>query len=149
MKTSSWSPLFHHGNGVVYTFDAISGSHLQKFTNTDTPQHHWFGRSDAMIIHSKKNVAIIGHGYETELVCSLYVFDLSTGAQIQKITPAVSAGLMHFGASLFVYGDYLPIGAPGVDIGSGGVYMFDVNANWNEVAFFGPSDRKNTVTTLG
>ncbi len=137
----------YYDNGAVYTFDAISGDQLQKFTNTDSPSSLAFGYSHALAIHNSTNVGIVGHGYEDQggmktAAGAVYVFHLDTGAQIRKIIPAVSAAEMYFGSSLFVFGDYLLIGAPGADSNKGRVYVFDIKANWTETAFFGPSDNE-------
>ncbi len=136
------------GKGAVYTFDALNGKQLQKFTNYDTPASWWLGvGSSGMVVHSSKNVGIVGHrdenrGGALSYAGAVYVFDLDTGAKIRKIRPAMSAEYMKFGASLFLSGDFLLVGAPGADFGNGRVYVFDVNANWMENTFFGPSDNQ-------
>ncbi len=101
-----------HDNGAVYTFNATSGDQLQKFSNADTPESWWFGFSHGMVIHAGTNVGIVGHSYEDRGLTksgagAVYVFDLNTGKQIRKLTPAVSAAGMYFGTSLLLSGDYL------------------------------------------
>ncbi len=136
---------YKHGNGTVYTFDATTGQQLRKFVNTDVPQNWWFGRSSALAFHASTNVGIVGNHRENRggalgNAGAVYVFDLNTGTQIRKIIPAISTVNMYFGSSLFVSEDFLLVGAPGADSFSGRVYVFDSNANWVEITYFGPSD---------
>ncbi len=139
-----------NGYGSVYTFDASNGTQLLKFTNTDTPKSLNLGYgSSGMATHAGKNVGIVGHMYEDRGntlhdAGAVYVFDLHTGLQIRKVTPAQSASGMRFGCSVLVFGDYLLVGAPCADQKAdsmkGRVYVFDINANWAEITSFGPSD---------
>ncbi len=136
-------------NGAVYTFDASNGKLLLKFANADTPSTWMFGvGSSGMVIHASKNVGIVGHQYEDRngkltKAGAVYVFDLTTGVQIRKITPAKSAQYMYFGDSLIVSGDYLLVGARGADSNyNGRVYVFDTNADWTETTSFGPCDNQ-------
>ncbi len=134
----------NNGIGAVYTFDALSGDQLQKFVNRDAPQTG-FGSSCGLAIHSSTNVGIVGHNWEGRngkmpKAGAVYVFDLSTGAQLRKITPADSAAGMFFGISLVLSGGFLVVGAQSHCSGRGSVFVFNINANWTETAFFGPSD---------
>ncbi len=134
---------------AVYIFDTLSGEQLQMFSTTDEPKTTWwFGKgSSQLAIHASLNVGIVGQGRENRggemwslNAGAIHVFDLSTGALIRKITPAVSVAYMLFGSSLAVSGDLLLVGASGASSRSGRVYVFDMNANWTEIAYFGPSD---------
>ncbi len=76
------------GSGRVYTFDALNGTQLVKFINTDGPQKAGFGRSLAM--HQSTNVGIVGHMAENiggTKTGAVYIFDLRTGIQLRKIKP--------------------------------------------------------------
>ncbi len=127
----------HHGFGAVYTFDAFSGDQLQKYTNTDFPKSWEFGHSTGLAIHTGRNVGIVGHPEAGSSPGAVYVFDLNSGTQIKKIT---KAGSNWFGASLCVVKDFLLIGCSGRNK----VYVFDINANWTEMAFFGPPDKESS-----
>ncbi len=137
---------YYHGFcGAVYTFDALSGDQRQKFTNTDTPKSWYFGRSDKLAIYAGKNVGIVGHAQENRggnlsNAGAVYIFDLGTGAQVRKIPPLFPTAGMLFGSSVVVSGDFLMVGAPRHCSGKGGVYVFDILADWEETAFFGLSD---------
>ncbi len=139
----------HGGSGALYTFSALSGEQLQKFTNTDKePPYHDFGLGpNQLAIHAGTDVGIVGHKYDDRggalsKAGAVYVFNLSTGAAIRKITPAASAVNMFFGCSLFVSRNRLLVGAFGTSSDDGRVYVFDINANWTEIGFFGPSDNE-------
>ncbi len=147
---------------AVYVFDSLSGEQLQMFTTTSQPKTTWwFGKgSSQLVIHASLNVGIVGQGRESRggsmyNAGAIHVFDLSTGALIRKITPAVPVAYMLFGSSLAVSGDLLLVGASGASSSSGRVYVFDINANWTEIAFFGPSDDEigggfgNTLASFG
>ncbi len=137
-------------NGAVYVFDALSGKEVQKFVNTDTPEMTEFGSgSSRLAIHAGTNVGIVGHPTEDGNLTNagaVYVFDLNTGAQIRKLTPAVPAAGMLFGSSLCLMTDgkasTLIIGAPGAVSNDGRVYTFDIEANWMEVLNFPASDNE-------
>ncbi len=141
----------HNGIGAVYTFDVSNGTQLLKYTNTDTPKSYHFGAgSSGMVTHASKNVGIVGHREEDRGVHeewrrgAVYVFDLGTGLQIRKITSARSAVGDLFGSSLVVFGDFLLVGAPGVDSNKGSVYVFDVSDNWREITSFGQCGNLST-----
>ncbi len=127
-----------HGSGAVYIFDASSGEQLQTFTNTDPIEaDKVFGRQPALDLDANMNVGIVGNPVNKNgsiaNVGAVYIFDLTTGNEIRKITPAVPISNLFFGFSLFVSADFLMVGAPS---GSGRVYVFDINDNWKELTFF-------------
>ncbi len=136
----------NRGNGAVYTFDVLSGELIQIFTNTNAPNED-FGHLSQLGIHPGSNVGIAGYSFEDRndrlsKAGAVYLFDLHNGTQLRKVIPAKSAANMYFGHSLLVSGDFLLVGAPGADSGNGRVYVFDINANWIEITFFGPSDNE-------
>ncbi len=137
----------HQGTGTVYAFYASNGTQFQKFENANISATHVFGASWGMVIHASKNIGIVGHGYDNgngtlSFAGAVHIFDLTTGVRIRKIMQAKPAARMFFGHTLLLSGDFLLVGASGTDSNNGRVHVFDINADWMEIAFFGPCDNQ-------
>ena len=117
-----------NASGSAYLFDIATGTQFDKLTASDAEAGDYFGWSVAI----DGNVAIIGArldddgGYDFG---SAYLFGVTTGVQIAKLTASDAAAGDHFGCSVAIYGDVAIVGATEDDDGgssSGSAYLFDV-----------------------
>ncbi len=117
-----------HYAGAAYLFDVSTGMQLTKFAPDDPAADHYFGKSVAI----SGNIAIVGaYGDmdEGDSAGAAYLFDVTTGDQLFKLTAADAADGDNFGWSVAISGDRAIVGAyrdsdQGVDTGS--AYLFDV-----------------------
>lgn len=114
------------GSGAAYLFEVSTGRELLKLTATDGATSDSFGRSVAI----SGNTAIVGayrDGSRDE--GSAYLFDVSMGAQLFKLTAGSSAGEFHnFGETVAISGNIAIVGEPvgdGRRSGTGAAYLFD------------------------
>ncbi|ELR97345.1 FG-GAP repeat protein [Gloeocapsa sp. PCC 73106] len=115
-------------SGAVYWFDLETGEQLAKLVPTDGANAgDLFGYSVAIA----PGYALIGAPYRDSVgtdAGSVYLFDLNTGAQINKIEPQDLAAGDVYGHSLAFFGNALLVGAPYQDRGgldTGGAYLSD------------------------
>jgi len=113
--------------GAAYVFDAMTGTQLRKLTPSDGAADDQFGATVAL----SGNLAVVGahrHDGGGSLDGAAYVFDVTTGEQLYKLTPSIDAGLMNdFGFSVAVDGNLAVVGAPGADLGyTGAAYVYDL-----------------------
>ena len=115
-------------DGAAYVFDVATGTQLAKLTTNDVAGGDFFGESVSL----SGNMAIVGASRTDENGAdsgSAYVFDLTTGAQLAKLTPDDGATNHYFGKSLAISGNKAIVGATGdTENGSfaGSAYVFDV-----------------------
>lgn len=113
-------------SGSAYLFDASTGAQIAKLTSDDGAEGDWFGRSVAM----RENTAIVGSPRDDDNGLSsgsTYLFEVSTGAQIAKITPGEGAEGDWFGYSVAYDGNTAIVGTPRDDdngSNSGSAYVF-------------------------
>jgi outer membrane protein assembly factor BamB len=113
-------------SGSAYLFDALTGQQLYKLTAADAAPLDNFGWSVAL----GKNKAIIGAPFDDDsgtAAGSAYVFDVSTGQQLFKLTAADPATGNQFGYSVAASGDIALVGANAGGLGTGAAYLFDLN----------------------
>lgn len=116
------------GFGAAYLFDITTGTQLFKLTASDGAPYEKFGYSVAL----SESTAIVGAPTDDDngrFSGSAYVFDVTTGAQLFKLTPSDAAAGDYFGISVTLSGTTALVGAPYGDEkgeGSGGAYVFDV-----------------------
>lgn len=114
-------------SGSAYLFDTTSGNLLQKLAAPDGATYDQFGRSVAI----DGNYALVGayadddKGYNSG---SAYLFDITSGNLLHKLTAPDGAVNARFGLPVALDGDYALIGsfrddAKGTD--SGSAYLFD------------------------
>lgn len=114
--------------GAAYIFDAVSGEQLFELTATDLQPFSWFGESVAIY----RNLAIVGASRIQDIGPNsggVYVFDVSTGEQINKIIADDTAPNSLFGFSVALSGTTAIIGAVEDDetgINAGAAYIFDI-----------------------
>ena len=117
-------------SGSAYIFDVSSGQQLHKLTASDADAGDQFGVSVAI----SGNYAIIGAPYNDDNGSSsgsAYIFDVSSGNQVHKLTASDAAASDIFGHSVSISGNYAIIGAPYNDdngTNSGSAYIFDVSS---------------------
>ncbi len=114
--------------GAAYLFDVTTGTQLAKLTPDDPSQNHFFGQS----VGISGDIAIVGaHGDDAEgnLTGAAYLFDVTTGDQLFKLTAGDAAAGDYFGWSVAIDGDRAVVGAyldSDEGAGTGSAYLFDV-----------------------
>ncbi len=127
-------------SGSAYLFDVTTGNQLFKLTAADdaASQDH-FGIS----VGISGDVAIVGAqgggGNPGNYAGSAYLFDVTTGNQLFKLTASDAASLDYFGYSVGISGDWAIVGAYGHDNQAGSAYLFDVKTG-NQTAKLTPSN---------
>lgn len=113
--------------GAVYLFDLATGEELTKLTASDGASGDWFGTSVSL----DGNVALIGacqQGYYPEEKGAAYVFDVSTGEELLKLTASDGANDDYYGGSVALSGSYGLIGSDSDDAAgtnSGSAYLYE------------------------
>ncbi len=117
-------------SGSAYLFDLQSGDELMKLTADDAAEGDQFGRAVAL----SWGVGIVGAQNNDDDGLnsgSAYLFDVSTGEQLFKLTASDAAAGDFFGASVAIYRNVAVVGAPGNDGDDGNnygsAYIFDVH----------------------
>ena len=115
------------GSGSAYLFDITTGSQIAKLTLSDPVEHERFGRSVAI----SGNTALVGsfltHTEDSDSG-SAYLFDITTGSQIAKLTASDVEPNHAFGWSVAISGNTALVGSQYDDdaggFRSGSVYLF-------------------------
>jgi len=116
--------------GSAYIFDVQSGRELFKLRPDDSASLDYFGSRVAI----RDNLAVVtafGNDHAGEDSGAAYVFDVTTGRQLHKLTALDAAEGDHFGTDVSIDGDRVVIGAtsdfaPGSSTGS--AYVFDLHS---------------------
>ncbi len=115
-------------SGSAYLFDITTGNQLSKLLPNDGHQNGWFGTSLAM----SGNTALVGSPGASNNASgssSAYLFDVTTGNQISKLTPTNGVPSDRFGESVAISGNTAIVGSfwdnPNGSH-SGSVYLFDI-----------------------
>ena len=136
--------------GSTYVFDVVTGQQLWQLTASDAEDGDYFGASVAI----EGNLAIIGafledgDGGAGANRGAAYVFDLSTGRQLRKLTASDAEDGDIFGYSvalsggLAIVGAYQEDGAGGADVDRGAAYVFDLSTG-QQLAKLTASDPEN------
>ena len=99
-------------SGSAYIFDVTTGTQLHKLVADDESANTSFGWSVAI----SGNYAIVGRKYDDPTGSlsqsgSAYIFDVTTGTQLHKLTAGSDAGQGHqFGYSVGIDGNYAIVG---------------------------------------
>ena len=115
-------------SGSAYLFDVTTGTQIAKLTASDGATSDSFGNSVAI----SGNIAIVGAQYNDSAgnnSGSAYLFDVTTGTQIAKLTASDATRDDYFGRSVAISGSTAIVGAFGNDDAgehSGSAYLFDV-----------------------
>ncbi|QDT00671.1 FG-GAP repeat protein [Adhaeretor mobilis] len=128
-------------SGSAYLFDVSTGNQLAKLTAEDATAGDSFGYSVAI----NGNTALIGAHRDDDEGSdsgSAYLFDVTTGNQLTKLTANDAAANDRFGFSVAISGGTAIVGAVFDDDGgssSGSAYLFDVTTG-NQLAKLTASD---------
>ncbi len=139
--------------GAAYVYDVTIGNQLFKLVGSDVGEGDLFGRS----IDISGNLAIVGAVPKISIVGGIdvgvgaaYVFDLTTGAELRKLTADNPEMAYRFGESVAIDGDLAIVGAQldGLDLEDpskdyfGAAYIFDVPSG-EELHRLSPIDGRN------
>jgi outer membrane protein assembly factor BamB len=111
-------------SGYAYLFDVTTGQQLFKLVPSDAAPGDHFGGSVAI----SGNTAIVGADFNDvtgEDTGAAYLFDVTTGQEILKLTVPNLASYNRFGSSVAIDGYRAIVGANG--LGTGAAYVFDVS----------------------
>tara|TARA_B100001093_G_scaffold507370_1_gene567810 strand:- start:3431 stop:6016 length:2586 start_codon:yes stop_codon:yes gene_type:complete len=109
--------------GAAYIFDVTTQNELHKLTASDAAASDGFGRG----VSISGNYAIVGSGGNDDVPNnsgSAYIFDVTTGNEIRKLTASDAAANDYFGDSVAISSNYIVIGAKNNDSQRGKAYMF-------------------------
>jgi outer membrane protein assembly factor BamB len=116
------------GSGSAYLFDVNTGQQRLKLTASDASALDFFG--DAVALSG--NFALVGAPLDDDAGSgsgSAYLFDVTTGQQLRKLTPLDGAASDRFGISVAIDGNIAVVGADRdshVATQAGSAYVFDV-----------------------
>jgi outer membrane protein assembly factor BamB len=115
---------FH--SGAAYLFDMTTGAQLRKLTASDAQEGDWFGVSVAM----NGSFALVGASQTVGSgIGAAYLFDVTTGQELMKLSASDGAAKHGFGGSVAVNGDTAIIGArQNLYTGTGSAYVFDLTS---------------------
>lgn len=123
-------------SGSAYLFDTTTGQQVAKLLPDDGDVDDGFGSAVAI----SGTIAVVGAYANDDYgdrSGSVYLFDLTTGQQITKLTPKESDPLDYFGFSVAIKENLLIIGAWGDDDNGpnyGTAYVYDINCSSGTVA---------------
>ena len=123
-------------SGSAYLYDATTGALLHKWFSGQPEAEAHFGDGVAL----GGNFAVVGEpDFGAGNRGTTYVFDATTGAQIDKLIPSDAVAGIRFGADLAIHADRLLAGAPGQGFAATvGAYVFDLPTG-NELFKLTPS----------
>jgi len=125
-------------SGSAYLFDITTGNQLAKLTASDAATGDVFGGSVAI----SGNTALVGARGDDDggsFSGSAYLFDITTGNQLAKLTASDAATGDFFGESVAISGNTALVGAWGDGSSSGSAYLFDITTG-NQLAKLTASD---------
>lgn len=115
-------------SGSAYLFDATTGAQLAKLTASDGAAGDRFGNAVAI----SGNIAVVGAFADNDFGVNsgaAYLFDVTTGEQIARLTAPDPTGDDVFGDTVAIFGNTVVIGSSRDDFGSvaniGSVHVFD------------------------
>lgn len=115
--------------GSAYVFDVVTGQELFMLTPDDSASLDHFGSQVA----ASGNFAVItawGNAHAGESAGAAYVFDITTGQQLRKLTASDAQTGDYFGTAVAIDGDRVVIGATSEfspNPGPGSAYVFDIH----------------------
>jgi hypothetical protein len=132
-------------SGSAYLFNVATGQQLAKLTASDAAMEDRFGHSVAL----SGDMALVGAFFndaEGSNAGAAYLFDVTTAAQIIKLTPSDAAAGDWFGESVALSSDLALVGAKlhnNAGTNSGSAYLFSAAAD----GLPGDFNRDGTVDT--
>lgn len=124
--------------GTAYVFDWATGAELYQLLPSQPTGSGSFGQGLSIdgttaVIGAPSDAAVIFAGGKA------YQYDLTTGAELRVMAPAVQTSAQNFGYSVDIEGGLALIGAPGDRTRMGAGYLFDL-ASGAELAKWVPSN---------
>ncbi len=123
-------------SGSAYIFDVTTGLQTAKLTADDGSSWDLFGQAVAI----EGGIAAVGAWLDGDddgrAFGSAYLFDVSTGTQLAKLTASDAGANDLFGISVDISGDVLIVGARGSDDSgnnAGSAYLFDIRDPLNPI----------------
>lgn len=116
--------------GAAYLFDIATGDQLHRLIPSDGAAGDQFGAAVAI----DGDYAVVGakfadvHGANSG---AAYIFDVSTGQQVQKIAPADGQAADQFGVAVALNGSIVVVGSEQSDLNSedaGAAYLFEIES---------------------
>jgi outer membrane protein assembly factor BamB len=121
-----WDYEFGVRSGSAYLFDVTTGKELFKLKASDASEGDWFGNSVAI----SGNIAIVGASHFDVIddqPGAAYVFDVTTGQELFKLTAPNPVDDDGFGTGVAIDGNIAIVGADEARIGdTGRAYIFDL-----------------------
>ncbi|NOY42289.1 MAG: hypothetical protein GXP26_10690, partial [Planctomycetes bacterium] len=124
---ASWDDDGGNSSGSAYLFDVTTGNQIAKLTAADAAANDYFGISVAI----SGNTALVGAYRDDDAgnaSGSAYLFDVTTGNQIAKLTASDAAAFDEFGDSVAINGNTALVGAVwdgDAGFNSGSAYLFE------------------------
>lgn len=116
------------GSGSAYVFDAITGNQLWKLTASDGSPNDEFGLS-VSVSGKYALIGAPGDNPKGSSSGSAYLFDVTTGQQLQKFVPSDGSAFNQFGYSVSIDGNLAVMGSPYNTVrghsDAGAAYVFD------------------------
>jgi esterase/lipase superfamily enzyme len=141
-------------SGSAYIYNVQTGAELHKLTASDAAESDYFGYYVAI----SGNYAIVGAKYDDDNGTnsgSAYIFNVTTGAELCKLTANDAGGADEFGRSVAISGNYAIVGANKDDdngSASGSAYIFTgtlISPDTNALNVNGDGLFSGTVTSNG
>lgn len=125
--------------GAVYLFDLTTGKQVRRFTASDAAASDFF---NTVVVSG--NLVVVGAVGHSDVVLganvgAVYVFDLTTGQQLRRITASNAVAGAYFGYNLAASGRLLLVTAAGYNSLTGAAYLYDLNTG-AELHMFNASD---------
>jgi formylglycine-generating enzyme required for sulfatase activity len=115
-------------DGSALVFDVATGRLLQELTPTGALPGDWVGRSLAMD-GNRAILGALGDDHAGTISGAAYLFDVTTGQELFKLTASDAAERDQFGLSVDISGNIAIVGAPSQFTAPnkpGAAYLFDV-----------------------
>ncbi|MBN1908212.1 MAG: Ig-like domain-containing protein, partial [Pirellulales bacterium] len=113
--------------GAAYLFDAVTGDVVLSFVNPEPDENDYFGQRVASLGDDVLIAAYMGDTGAQD-AGSAYLFDGTTGGLLQTFERPTAAAYDYFGGALAGQGDWVLVGAVGVDTtaaDAGAAYLFN------------------------
>lgn len=123
--------------GAAHVFDATSGLRVRELVPVDIEALDRFG--EAVALSADLAVVAAPHDFTGGISGSVYLFDITSGAQVGNLTPAVPDPNYEFGTSVAIAGRVVAVGAHHY-IGDykcpGKAYLFDAVTDTQTAEFY-------------
>jgi outer membrane protein assembly factor BamB len=122
-------------SGAAYLFDLTTGEEVRKLAGSDVEPGNTFRH-----VAINDNTAILGAPFDDDFghaSGAAYVFDVSTGQQLAKLTASDAAAGQTFGRGVGISGDLAVVASPALlSETAGSAYVFDVTRNLSSAGDF-------------